>query len=374
MRRIASLLLLCSLLLIPCRAAESSDTPRSNGNPYYIEVNRVLNTATVYTLDGEGIYTVPVRVMVCSVGRQGHSTPLGTYQMNGQRYPWRLMVDGTYAQYAVRIRGQIMFHSVCYTAPRNDCMITEEYNTLGSKASLGCVRLQTADAKWVYDNCASGTIVKIFDSDSPGPLGTGERAVDRITPELENGWDPTDPADNTPWRPLGYDDVRLDAWYLEHVRYCVEQGLLAGTGARTFSPNTAVSYAMAAQMLCRLSGEGGETAGENWYDNGFAWAMEKGLFEGTEPAPNDPISREELILTLSRYETAEEDCPSERLADLSGYRDANRISDRAMEAMRWAVGSGYLGGMPGTELSPEGNVTRAQWAAILHQFHRAGTL
>ncbi len=46
-----------------------------------------------------------------------------------------------------------------------------EFDKLGTSCSHGCIRLQVADAKWIYDNkydIAGGTI---YDSDDPGPLG-----------------------------------------------------------------------------------------------------------------------------------------------------------------------------------------------------------
>lgn len=76
---------------------------------------------------------------------------------------------------------------------------------------MGCVRLQVADAKWIYDNCPGGTQVTIYeDWDSPGPLGKPEKLVDEITPETHNGWEPTDPAEGNPWAALLIADLTLD--------------------------------------------------------------------------------------------------------------------------------------------------------------------
>ena len=173
-----------------------------NGCPYYIMVNRSHSTVTVYGLDEAGYYTVPVRAMVCSTGREGHETPLGDYAVTRYRRLWNLMVDGTYGQYAVQFNGNILFHSVCYAQKSPSALLTEEYNMLGSPASRGCVRLQTVDAKWIYDNCAAGTMVTVYDGTVPGALGKPERAVEYISPEQANGWDPTDPGADNPWRSL----------------------------------------------------------------------------------------------------------------------------------------------------------------------------
>lgn len=200
-----SVVLLCLLGMIPASATQEENaacqTP-NNGLPYYIMVNRQMNTVTIYTVGEDGNYSLPYKAMVCSTGRQNHATPTGTFSIYGAKSPWTYMVDGTYGQYSSRFNGHYLFHSVCYRSAKPNTLITEEYNLLGNLASLGCVRLQTADAKWIYDNCAAGTLVTVYDSPNPGPLGKPERFIDTITPELDNGWDPTDPNPNNLWNSL----------------------------------------------------------------------------------------------------------------------------------------------------------------------------
>ena len=183
-RKITALCLtLLSCLLLACAALPASASDyiaanhtASNGRPYYIMVNRAMNTVTVYALDDDGYYTVPVKAMVCSVGRQGHDTPTGTFSIGG-RWTWLHMFDDSYGQYATQISGNILFHSVCYTKKDPSTLMADEYNMLGSPASLGCVRLQTVDAKWIYDNCTRGTKVTIYDGSDPGPLGKPDKLV-----------------------------------------------------------------------------------------------------------------------------------------------------------------------------------------------------
>lgn len=165
--------------------------------PYYIKVNRQANCVTVYGKDESGAYTVPVKAMVCSVGQNGR-TPKGVFKTS-TKYAWRALYGGVYGQYAYRIHGAILFHSVPYISQTKDSLEYEEYNKLGQAASLGCVRLSCADAKWLIDNCPSGTTVEIYDSIDPGPLGKPSAAfVDPYSPN--RGWDPTDPDENNPWK------------------------------------------------------------------------------------------------------------------------------------------------------------------------------
>ena len=51
--------------------------------------------------------------------------------------------------------------------------------------------------------------------------------------------------------------------------------------------------------------------------------------------------------------------------DLSGYEDADAVSDWAEEAVSWACAEGVLAGMTETTLVPQGIATRAQMAALL---------
>lgn len=205
-----TLLLALSLAGTGIHPALAAGSVAGNGKPYYITVNRTANVVTIYGLDKNGYYTVPVKAMICSVGKRGSITPQGNYSL-GSRRAWCHMIDGSWGQYATSFYGSYLFHSVCYSAADPSTLLTYEYNMLGGPASLGCVRLQTADAKWIYDNCAAGTKVRVYDSTDPGPLGKPEKAVSEITPALDNGWDPTDPKENNPWRAVLASSVTLSA-------------------------------------------------------------------------------------------------------------------------------------------------------------------
>ncbi len=207
---------LTGLFAVPASAGDyvRALSTRSNGKPYYIMVNRRQNTVTVYGLDDAGYYTVPVRAMICSTGRTGHATPLGTFRIYDDRDEWHYMVDDTYGQYACRFNGSILFHSICYVDADPSTMLTYEYNMLGEKASLGCVRLQVIDAKWIFDNCANGTLVTVYDGDDPGPLGKPEKAVAEITEDMPTGWDPTDPRARNPWNQYRLTSFSIQERYL----------------------------------------------------------------------------------------------------------------------------------------------------------------
>ncbi|MDY6328304.1 MAG: L,D-transpeptidase family protein [Lachnospiraceae bacterium] len=159
---------------------------------FYIKVNRLMNCVTIYTTDDNGEYTVPIKTMICSTG--GEETPLGIYGTK-QKYIFRKLLFDVYGQYATRIEGQILFHSVSYANGYKDTLIAEEFNKLGLPVSHGCIRLTTEDAKWIYDYCKEGTIVEIYEDENPGPLGKPEMIK---VPE-DTVWDPTDVDPANPW-------------------------------------------------------------------------------------------------------------------------------------------------------------------------------
>lgn len=167
-------------------------------NPYKITVNKATNCVTVYKLNGAGNYE-PYKAMICSVGAN-NATPSGTYKTQ-IKYRWRPLFGDVYGQYATRIQGDILFHSVYYKTTSPDTLKTEEYNKLGTSASMGCVRLTAADAKWIYDNCPIGTEVNIVENGTD-PIARPKFMYLGPNATYPN-WDPTDPDENNPWKNEG---------------------------------------------------------------------------------------------------------------------------------------------------------------------------
>ena len=163
---------------------------------YYLMVNCTANVVNVYEVDREGNILDCVKAFTCSTG---DATPKsGTYKTD-YKFRWQPLFGNVYGQYATRIVGNILFHSVPYTENRNNGSLEYwEYDKLGTSASMGCVRLTVEDAKWIYDNCKSGTFVEFYEDENPGPLGKPETMKISGYQGLRD-WDPTDPDDNNPW-------------------------------------------------------------------------------------------------------------------------------------------------------------------------------
>lgn len=390
------LALILSIVVLPsfARAASgdvAAKSARGNGHPYYIMVNRIQNTVTVYGLDENGYYTVPIRAMICSAGTPEHFTPTGSFSI-GIQYDWHLMMGGVYAQYVSQFSGACMFHSVCYSRPNPAALLPEYYNRLGELASHGCIRLQTVDAKWIYDNCGRGTLVTVYDGDEPGELGKPARAVDQITAENYNGWDPTDPREENPWRlsaaapvaepaetaetvetveedsGLPFRDVSRSAWYYNEVRSLYEEGILAGDN-KAFAPASSLTNAQAIQMLYNLAGRPAvETEGGTWYAPALAWAGAFELYDGADP--DGEMTRGDLIELLYRYEMGA--AAAKPVAATESAGSALVLADAGGDAMNWAVSCRLLFGDGSGSLHADSVVTRDQGAVILYRYCEAG--
>ena len=171
-----------------------------------LEVNYTTNTITAY-MNGS-----PIRVMLCSTGR---ATPRsGSYRLQGKSR-WRQLFGGVCGQYASVITGNILFHSVPYTSYGDPSSLEYwEYDKLGTACSAGCVRLRVMDAKWIYENCPSGsTIVTFYGSSDPGPLGKPKANKISGASSSLRGWDPTDPASENPWNSSSYYGAAFDSEY-----------------------------------------------------------------------------------------------------------------------------------------------------------------
>lgn len=349
-------LLSALLLLTPALQTASASQPKedyiaanhtkSNGKPYYIMVNRAQSTVTVYGLDDNGYYTVPVKAMICSTGRKGHATPTGTFSIGG-RWTWVHMLDNSYGQYCTQIKGSILFHSVCYTKKDPSTLMTAEYNGLGAPASLGCVRLQTIDAKWIYENCAQGTKVTVYDGASPGPLGKPETLVSYISDDQANGWDPTDPREDNPWHAI--------------------LATNGGSAGSSVPVSERVSYAQVCQALYKLSGETGLT-----HSSEFAtWATRHRLLDDMAESgfnPSATITRQDLITMIYRYDTLYLRHTARGSASLTRFADGTAVQSYAVPAMRWAVGNKLIQGTTENTLHPTSYASQAQLTTILERY------
>lgn len=180
----------------------------------------------------------------------------------------------------------------------------------------------------------------------------------------------------------GFTDVQEEDWYYDAVVYAKKRGFMSGLSEETFGPNQKLSRAQFAAILYRIM-DAPEVQYEDrfkditknsWYADAVVWANNSGIVSGYENGtfgPNDPVTREQMAAMMYRYANylALETIP--KMADISSYTDAGEVSTYALNATKWAVGYGLITGTTKTTISPLGNTTRAECAAIVQRFMAA---
>ena len=187
-----------------------------------------------------------------------------------------------------------------------------------------------------------------------------------------------------------FEDVADTDWYYQHVFWASESGVMNGTSDTAFDPDAPMTRAMFVTTLFNweqvedLNYRGSrfqDVDAEAWYAAPIEWAASYGIVSGTGQgeftfttptldtfSPAAPLTRQDAVVILhhytSQYITTVQPFPWE---DVEKFPDSGEASDYAKEALAWAVGLGILNGSDG-KLLPQGTLTRAQAAALLHNF------
>ncbi len=177
--------------------------------------------------------------------------------------------------------------------------------------------------------------------------------------------------------PISYKDVSVGQWFYNEVQNMSRKGLMGETDTGMFSPELSLSRGMLVTILWRQQGSPAATqsagysdvAAGQWYEAAVNWASANGIVGGYDDGrygPNDPITREQFVTILYRFESMRSGAPA-ATGDLSAYPDAEKLNTWSQDAMKWAVGKGIISGMDGL-LAPAGKTTRAQTAVMLTRF------
>ncbi len=176
---------------------------------------------------------------------------------------------------------------------------------------------------------------------------------------------------------MPFTDVKVGSWYYDAVTFVFENGLMQGTSATRFSPDSSLTRAMLAQILYNRAGKPTvkdksaftDVANDAWYADAVIWAYGEGIVSGVgggKFAPDASITREQLAAMLYRAAGS----PEVQETTLT-FNDASKVSSYAKSAICWAVEEGIVTGKGGNRLDPTGTATRAEVAQMLARFEQS---
>jgi uncharacterized protein YjdB len=183
--------------------------------------------------------------------------------------------------------------------------------------------------------------------------------------------------------PLPFGDMDDGDWFADAVRFVYENGMMNGVSETDFAPHAATSRSMIVTILYRLEGEPvvdyamdfTDVAGDAYYAEAVRWAASEGIvggYGGGLFGSDDAVTREQLAVILYRYAVYKGyDVSIGEDTNILSYADFADLSEYAIPAMQWACGAGIVNGTSESTLTPQGEATRAQVAAMLMRFVEA---
>ena len=132
-------------------------------------------------------------------------------------------------------------------------------------------------------------------------------------------------------------------WAKDNIFFVVSRGLLNGTSATTFSPNTGMTRGMFVTALGRLAGidpadyQAGkftDVKADAYYVPYVNWAASKGIVSGTTDttfAPDSQITREQMAVILKNY-AAKLGYTIPKTLEAVTFADNTKISSQVKEA------------------------------------------
>lgn len=164
-------------------------------------------------------------------------------------------------------------------------------------------------------------------------------------------------------------------WSKEAMEFAVKNNFITGVGEDKIAPKAALTRAQLAAILSRVmqTGAGDVSALDNftdadknaWYAGSMAKAVELKIFygDGDSIYPDRPVTRQELFTILVRAFSVTGGDES----TLASYNDAGSISSWAKAAISAMIAQGYAAGYEDKTLRPAQQVTREEFAQLLHR-------
>ena len=169
-----------------------------------------------------------------------------------------------------------------------------------------------------------------------------------------------------------FDDVSVDAYYFDAVKWAADKGITGGVSDNLFAPDDGCTRAHIVTFLWRAAGspEPKSMAGftdvsaSAYYAKAVAWAVENGVTNGTTATTFDPdavCTRAQAVAFLARALNGKGG-PAAAFTDVP----ADSYCYYA-DAVAWAVENRVTNGVSSDRFAPNNRCTRAQITAFLYR-------
>lgn len=167
-----------------------------------------------------------------------------------------------------------------------------------------------------------------------------------------------------------FDDVSVDAYYFDAVKWAADKGITGGVSDNLFAPDDGCTRAHIVTFLWRAAGspEPKSMAGftdvsaSAYYAKAVAWAVENGVTNGTTATTFDPdavCTRAQAVAFLARALNG-------KGGSAAAFTDVPADSYYA-DAVAWAVANSVTNGVSSDRFAPNNRCTRAQITAFLYR-------
>lgn len=172
-------------------------------------------------------------------------------------------------------------------------------------------------------------------------------------------------------------------WAEGEIAAWTGQGIIGGYPDGTFQPNRQITRAEFTKILNSALGYQEQAAINfsdvkkgDWFYGEIAQAVKAGYIKGYADGtvkPNDPISRQEAAVIISRIMWLKGNA-----AQTQGFTDGSRIPSWSKGAVGAVAGAAYMGGYPDKSFQPVKPISRAEALVTLNRvvgtrYHEAGS-
>jgi hypothetical protein len=169
-------------------------------------------------------------------------------------------------------------------------------------------------------------------------------------------------------------DVPDTYWASDSINLLASKEIMLGTSDTTFSPDNDITRGMLVQIIYNLENKPdvdildifSDVTTDTWCTEAITWAYENDIIVGYTDGTfgvDDYATREQVATMLYNY------AGSPLVDDYEiEFVDTDKVSEYAVNAMKWATNNGIIIGIGNSTLDPRGLATRAQVSTIFTRF------